>query len=56
MLIYIYFLKIKYRSSARKLLWFEITNMLIAALKKTKFTALFIVIFGTVTVPTEHSG
>jgi len=33
-------------SSIRKLLWFEITKMMIVVLKN-KFTVLFIIIFGT---------
>jgi len=33
-------------NSTRKLLWFEITEMLIAV-KKSKFSVLFIILFGT---------
>jgi len=49
------FFQIKYTeailsNSTRKLLWFEITEMLIAVLK-SKFIALFIIIFGTLSFP-----
>ena len=37
-----------FTNSTRKLLWFELSEMLIAVLKKNKFIVLFIVIFGTV--------
>jgi len=51
MLKYKYILQIKYTeaissNSTRKLLWFEITEMLIAVLKN-KFIVSFIIIFGT---------
>jgi len=52
-----YIFKIKYTeailsNSTRKLLWFEITNMLIAV-KKIKFIVLFIIIFGTLSSPVQ---
>jgi len=37
-------------NSTRKLLWFEITKMLIAV-KQNKFIVLFIIIFGTLSFP-----
>ena len=37
-------------NSTRKLLWFEISKMLIAVLKN-KFSVLFIIIFGTLSFP-----
>jgi len=39
-------------NSTRKLLWFEITKMLIAALKN-KFIVLLIIIFGTLSFPSD---
>ena len=53
--IQIYFFQIKYTaallpSSTRKLLWFEITKMLIAVFLN-KFIVSFIIIFGTFSLP-----
>ena len=39
-------------NSTRKLLWFEITKMLVAV-KKNKFIVLFIITFGTVLFPAD---
>jgi len=55
MLKYRYIFQIKYTeailsNSTRKLLWFEITKMLIAVLRN-KFIVLFIIIFGTLSFP-----
>ena len=59
MLKYKYIFQIKYTeailsNSTRKLLWFEITKMLIAV--KNKFVVLFIIIFGTLSflIDTAH--
>ena len=57
MLKYKYIFQIKYTeailsNSARKLLWLETTKMLIADLKN-KFIVLFIIIFGTLSFPSE---
>jgi len=41
-------------NSTRKLLWFEIANVLIAV-SKNKFTVLFIIVFGTFSFPIERS-
>jgi len=61
MLKYKYIFQIKYKlteailsNSARKLLWFEITKMLIAVLK-SKFIMLFFIIFGTLSSPVTPS-
>jgi len=53
MLRYTYIFQIKYTetilsNSTRKLLWFEISKMLISL--KKKFTVLFIIIFGTLSL------
>jgi len=53
--ICIYIFRIKFTeailsNSRRKLLWFEITEMLIAVLR-SKFTVLFIIMFGTLSFP-----
>jgi len=55
MLKYKHIFQIKYMeavlsNSTRKLLWFEITKMLIAV-KQNKFIVLFIIIFGTLSFP-----
>jgi len=60
MLNYNYICQTKYTeailsSSTRKPLWFEITKMLIADLKKNKFTVSFIVIFGILSSPINGS-
>jgi len=52
----IYIFQIKYTEAilsngTRKLLWFEISEMMIAALK-SKFIVLFIIIFSTLWLPT----
>jgi len=52
MLEYKYISQIKYTeailsNSTRKLLWFEVTRMLIAVKKRNKFFVSFIMIFGT---------
>jgi len=52
---YLYFLQIKYTKAilsnrTRRLLWSEITKMLIAVSEK-KFTVSFIIIFGTLSFP-----
>jgi len=57
MLKYQYFFQIKYTeailsNSTGKLLWTEITKMLIAVYKKL-FTALFIIIFGALSFPMQ---
>jgi len=41
-------------NSSRKLLWFEITKMLIAVLKN-KFTVLSVIIFGTLSFPVGNA-
>ena len=56
MLKYKYIFQIKYTeatlsNSTRKLLWFEISKMLIAVKKNNKFTVSFIIIFGTLSFP-----
>ena len=56
MLKYKYIFQIKYTeailsNSTRQLLWFEITKMLIASLRK-KIIVSFIIIFGTLSFPT----
>jgi len=58
MLKYSYIFQIKYTEAilsniTRKLLWFEITKMLIAV--KNKFVVSFVVIFGTVSFPMSRS-
>jgi len=55
MLYYKYIFQVKYAeailsNSARKLLWFDTTKMLIAVLKN-KFIVLFITVFGTLLFP-----
>jgi len=51
---YKYFFQIKCNLSngTRKLLWFELTKMLIAVLK-SKFILSFVIIFGTISFPVE---
>jgi len=56
MLKYKYVFRIKYTEailaySTRKLLWFEITKMLIAVSIKNEFIASFIIFFGTLSFP-----
>jgi len=56
---YKYIFQVKYTesilsNSTRKLLWFEISKMLIAV-KKNKFIVLLIVIFGTLSFPIKRS-
>ena len=41
-------------NSTRKLLWFEITKMLIAV-KRNKLIVSFIIIFGTVSLPISNT-
>ena len=55
-LIYEYMFQIKYTeailsNSTRKLLSFEITEMLIAVYKNSKIIVLFLIIFGTLSFP-----
>jgi len=57
MLKYKYIFQIKYTeailsNSTRQLLWFEITKMLIASLRK-KIIVSFIIIFGTLSFPID---
>jgi len=59
MLKYTYIFQIKYTEAilsniTRKLLWFEFSKMLIAV--KNKFTALFIIIIGTLSFRTGGDG
>jgi len=58
MLRYKYIFQIAYTeaillNSTRKQLWFEISKILIAVLRN-KFTALSVIIFGTLSLPIVH--
>ena len=43
--------QIKYMEAMWELLWFEITNMLIAVYEKNKYIVLCIIFFGTLSLP-----